>query len=422
MKLPQPPRGGNPRFRWLFSGPSRWGVLTLAALLGCQRAPEPAAEEEEEATGPVHVTCAPAHTGPASDTVTFRGLVGPAPDRDALVAPTVAGRIVELLVLEGAVVHRGDPLARVETPDLVGAVAEADAELASARAAAQAATSALARARKLLPEGIVSRREVEDAQERSLSAAAALRSAQARQHVASQQGARARLEAPIDGTVIHVLRQVGELVDATPGTPIVEIADPTVLELRGEVPAADLVRLSPQAEVTVEVDAFPGVHLPAQVVHLSPTVDPTTSLGGVRVRITDSTQLRIGMAGEAVIRVATRPQATLVPQGALRRSPEGEDEVVVCAGPVDALKASVRTVELGVRVGDEVEVRSGVKPGEQVVDRDVLALEEGTALVLAEAEGEEAAEGQAPEKKEEKTEPAEAPEAPAPEAGKAGAP
>jgi len=47
------------------------------------------------------VTCAPARTGAAAETVSFRGTVGVPPDRRALVASAVVGRIAEVLVHEG---------------------------------------------------------------------------------------------------------------------------------------------------------------------------------------------------------------------------------------------------------------------------------------------------------------------------------
>jgi multidrug efflux pump subunit AcrA (membrane-fusion protein) len=63
---------------------------------------------------------------------------------------------------------------------------------------------------------------------------------------------------------------------------------------------------------------------------------------------------------------------------ALRRSTAGSDEVVVCDGSV----ARVRAVTVAHRTDTEIEIASGIKPGEQVVVDHVLGLEDGQALKL----------------------------------------
>ena len=155
-------------------------VLLLA---GCKAGPAPAPEgaEAEGASGPVSVVCVEARAGTASDALTFRGRVVAPAERDAQLAPSAAGRIVAVAVAEGAVVHRGDLLARVEDPSLAEGIAEADADAASAQAANEAARTALQRAERLAAEGVVSKRDLEDTREHALTAQATLRAAQARQ-------------------------------------------------------------------------------------------------------------------------------------------------------------------------------------------------------------------------------------------------
>ena len=360
-------------------------VLLLA---GCKAGPAPAPEgaEAEGASGPVSVVCVEARAGTASDALTFRGRVVAPAERDAQLAPSAAGRIVAVAVAEGAVVHRGDLLARVEDPSLAEGIAEADADAASAQAANEAARTALQRAERLAAEGVVSKRDLEDTREHALTAQATLRAAQARQRLAAARSARSRLDAPFDGTVIHLLRRTGELVDGTPATPILELADLSALELVGDVPAAQLVRVIVDADAPATIDAFGTDVFPGKVAAVSPTVDPATALGLVRIRLDPEPRLRMGMAGKAAVSIAQRTGATLLPASALRRSPEGEDQAIVCEGKGATAKAAVRAVTLGAHMGDEVEVTEGVKPGERVVARDLLALDDGATLSV-EAEG-----------------------------------
>jgi len=137
------------------------GVLVLCAVAACRR-PEPGAEGEEH-VAPIHVTCAAPAARAATDRIVVRGVVAAPPDRQALVAPAVAGRIADVAVVEGQRVARGDLLAVIDEPALAAAEGEARAQLTSARAAAVAASAAAARAHRLLDEGIAARRDVEDA-------------------------------------------------------------------------------------------------------------------------------------------------------------------------------------------------------------------------------------------------------------------
>jgi len=352
-------------------GPSVLAVAVVA--VACNRAEPDAAEAPDRA---VPVVCEPAQAGAAVDQVTIRGVVAAPPDRDAVVAPGIAGRIVELRVREGESVSRGDLLARIEDPTVPDALAEAAAAVASAKASSEAARAAFDRAERLLAEGIVARRDVEESRARSESAEADLRAARSKAGLAAGQRSLSRPVAPLAGTVVRVFRHVGELVDGTPATPIVEIADATTLELVADAPAADLVRLRMDgaARATFDGDAEA---IPGRVVALAPAVDPATSLGVVRVRLDDPSRVRIGMAGVAQIAVASRPNATLVPIGSLRRSPEGRDEVVVCGSDG---RAHVHSVRLGARSDRHVEVVEGVAPGESVVTGHALGLADGAAI------------------------------------------
>ena len=80
-----------------------------------------------------------------------------------------------------------------------------------------------------------------------------------------------------------------------------------------------------------------------------------------------------------VISIAKRP-GILVPASALRRSMVGEDEVVVC----DAGTAHVHKVEIGNRSERGIEIKDGLKAGEQVVVDHVLGLQDGQALTAPE--------------------------------------
>lgn len=353
-------------------------VLCFTAVMaaaGCKR--RAAAPDDDPEAAPISVVCATARSTTGSDSVTLRGVVAVPPERSALVSAAIPGRVTRLLVHEGDQVQAGQLLASIEDPALEASATEAAALTSAARSALTSADAAQARAQRLFDQGIAPRRDVEDAVARQASARAELQAAQARQLLARRQQGRAQVTAPIAGLVLRLHTRVGELVDGSAATPIAELADTRVLELRADAPAADLVRLHQGDSVTVHLDALPGLALTGQLVFVAAALDATTSLGLVRASLVRPAgqQLQLGLSGQLVAALAARTRL-LVPARAVRRSSAGGREVVVCKGG----SAEVRAVEVGASQGDTVEITSGLAAGEQVVAQRVLGLEDGTAI------------------------------------------
>jgi RND family efflux transporter MFP subunit len=343
-------------------------LIVVLLLAACHRA---AGDEDEVAHGPRAVVCAPATLRTVSDTLDVRGTVAPLPDRDAQVSPQVAGRISRVLVREGDKVKAGQPLAQIDTSPLEDDVAEGKANVAKARAERENAETTLRRVQRLFDRGIAARQEVDDAQARFASARAGEAQAAAGARRATLHIERATVRSPLDGVVLKVMRHSGELADGTPATPVVEVGDPTQLELVGDAPGPDLVRIAPGASATVTIA---GASHPGRVAAVSPGVDRTTGLGVVRVALNEPSP--VGMFGVARIAVGTPRQAVTVPAVALRNAAGPEAEVVVCGEA-----AKVVAVKTGVRLGDAVEVTGPIKAGDRVAVSPVLGIAEGDKLV-----------------------------------------
>ncbi|HEX7481467.1 MAG TPA: efflux RND transporter periplasmic adaptor subunit [Polyangiales bacterium] len=349
-------------------------------LTGCQARGH---DDAEPALGAIEVVCEAAHAGNIAEHVELRGVVRPPPEREVLVSSLVAGRLREVRIHEGDRVTKGQVLAVVDDPALSAATTEAEAGSASAEAGYETARGALARAERLFTQGIAAKREVEQAKAAAAAAEAEVKAKRAHQGMASAQLARAQVTTPIDGVVVRLHRAPGDVVDGTSQTPLAVIADPSVLELRADAPAAALVRLQTGASVDIHLDALPDQLLHGRLAVVSPSVDTETALGSVRIAIDKSSlALKIGLAGHADIQMGERQAVTLVPSRALRRSTTGVDELVVCAADnAGKLAAQVRSVKIGVRQGDVSEVKQGVGLGELVVVDHALGLQDGAALV-----------------------------------------
>lgn len=352
-------------------------IAALVLLAACKG--KPAAEEEDEELPAAAVTCAPVAETDVEDAIEVDGVIAPPPKLDAVISSPVAGRISQLTVEEGDTVAAGALLAMIEDPALPAGSIEARAGAASARATNEAAQLELARQQRLVEQGIGARRDLDDARAKAGAAAAELQAANARSGLAARQNARRELRAPHAGVVLHVFKRAGESVDGTAATPVVEIADISILEVRAQVAPAALVTLKEGMPAHVHAAGITG-ELPATVARVAPAVDPTTLLGTVRVQLGAALALPVGSAASARI-VTGKHRGLVVPPTALRRSQLGTDEVVACKDGT----AHVREVTVGVRGAAGVEITAGLAAGDAIVIDKALGIEDGQKLAAAPA-------------------------------------
>ena len=352
-------------------------LLLLAGTLlaaGCHgRATAPAPERRS-------VHCGPVEIAQVADAIELRGTIAPLPDRDAQIAPQVAGRIVQLLAREGDRVAAGQPVARVDDSILVDQANEAQAVLEKVRAERRNADATHARTERVFEHGIAARQEVDDAATRAATARAAESEAEAVSKRARRQVERATVRSPITGVVVRLLRRPGELVDGTPATPVMEVADPSRLELVSDATASDLVRIEKGARAQLAVAALPETKWTGTVAAVSPAVDRTTGLGAVRVTVDLAAVTRppIGALGTARIIVGAARSAPVVPKRALRSGVGVDADVVIC-GP-DGI-AHLRRVKRGVEAGDKVEA-TPLTAGE-LVALDPIGVADGAGIEIA---------------------------------------
>jgi RND family efflux transporter MFP subunit len=348
-------------------------LLVLFCAGSCKRS----GEEAEPSTPARHVKCAEVQRATLTDRIELRGTVAPVPDRDSQLAPQVAGRLLAVDVREGDEVKVGQVVARVDDAPLVDAARQADAAVERAKAEAENAQTTYARAKRVFEHGIAARQEVDDAAAKETAARAAAAEAEAAAHQAHRQIERAQLRSPMQGVVLKVLKRPGELVDGTPATVVVEVADLSSLELSASVPAQDLVRLQRGARATVTFSAIAGLTLEAEVARVSPSVDRQSGMGAVRVALHEGTaRPPVGVLGTAQVEVGEARDAWVVPAAALRNAAAGHAEVVVCGADAHAHVAKVTAAAAG---PGQVEVQ-GLDAGVFVAVEPVLGIADGDAL------------------------------------------
>jgi RND family efflux transporter MFP subunit len=369
-------------------------ALALVALVAaaCNRTDRSATELPP---GPKRVRCVALTEQTSDDVVELRGAIAPLFGKDAQIAPQVAGRILGVPVHEGDRVRTGQELARIDDATLTDEVHQSQSVVAKAEAETALARTTEARVRRVFERGIVARQELDDAGARLATARAGEAEARSSNDIARRQRGRASVRSPFAGVVLKVFRKPGELVDGTPGTPVVEIGDPSTLELVATVTGAELVQVRAGAIAQVNVPVMPNRSFTGRVSLVSPAVDRTTGLGTVRVRL-DSPgpdAPPIGVTGTARIGSGKTRRRSLVPSVAIRAPNGAEAEIVLCG--TDG-RAHVLLVGIGGEVAGWVEIHprrptDGTAPvadgravlaGSTVVTDPVLGIEDGDAIEI----------------------------------------
>jgi RND family efflux transporter MFP subunit len=354
----------------------RLRLEVAVGLLACCTAE---GEHPEPPAGPKSVRCVQVASARLEQSVELRGTIAPLPDRDAQVAAQVGGRILRVLVREGEAVKAGQVVAQIDPAPLLDQAHGADAALARARAEHKNAETSLVRVQRVFEHGIAARQEVDDAAARAASAQASEDEAAAAAQRAHFQLDRATVRSPLDGVVLKVMHRTGELVDGTPTTAIVEVGDPSQLELVADAPAQDLMRVKVGGAAQITLSAVAGHPLTGHVSAVAPALDRATGLGVVRVALEPGQGQAPPVGAYATARVQTGEAraALIVPVAALRAAASDEGELIAC-GP-DAV-AHVRKVRRGEVRDGLAEITSGVQAGDRVVLEPVLGLSEGDAL------------------------------------------
>ncbi len=343
---------------------------SLCGVAGCGRA----APEEVESETVVPVAVERAEAGSIRAVIHATGVVTPAPGAEYLVVAPQPARVVEMPKGEGDRVARGDLLVRFEIPSTSADAARQRAELTRARARVENAKAAQERAHDLFDRGVAARKEVEDADRELIDAQADLTGAEAALTAADVVAARATVVAAFDGIVAKRFHNPGDLVDATVTDPVLRIVDPRRLEVTASIPIADVQRTTIGA--TARLTGAASDSQPTLRVASRPAVvEPGTAAVPVRLTFVTPAALAVGTPVQLDIDAEEHTGVVLVPVSAVVR--EGA-EIAVFVVAND--KAERRAVTVGLSDDAHVEVRSGLKSGEQVITTGQAGLPDGAVI------------------------------------------
>lgn len=271
------------------------------------------------------------------------------------IAPRVGARLVELDVDEGAVVRKGQVLARLESTDLVNALRQLDAQQGFAKRDYD-------RYARMLKQGIIARQVYDRAKADWQAAVAATERARAEAGFMT-------LTALDDGHVIRRDGEVGQLIAAN--QPIFWLAGRSAIRISTDVDEEDVAKVEPGQSVLIRADAFPGQVYEGRVQSITPKGDPVARSYRVRITFAKSVPLMIGMTAETNIIVRRIDHALLVPTSA------------VAAGKVWVVENGLlreRTVATGSSGTENTEIIKGLSSSDLVIAAPASTLHAGSKV------------------------------------------
>jgi RND family efflux transporter MFP subunit len=267
------------------------------------------------------------------------------------------GRITSMPVILGQKVKAGDLLARLDAPEIKARLDQAEASLQQAERDSERMSS-------LFPKQAVSRADYETAESRYRVARGVVAEARAMMGYVE-------IIAPFDGVVTRKWVDVGD--QAAPGKPLVDIEDPSKLQLEADVPEALVGRIKQDARMTIRVGQRPG-DLAGTMAEIAPIADSASRTFRVKLDLPACPGLMSGQFARLIVPIGENPSMRVPASAVVRR---GQMEILFV---VENQHARLHLVKTGRRVNDETEILSGLDSGDSVVVDNPQQLVDGQPL------------------------------------------
>ncbi|CAN5248437.1 efflux RND transporter periplasmic adaptor subunit [soil metagenome] len=279
----------------------------------------------------------------------------------------------------GAEVDSGTVLGAIDTPELDQQIVQARAALASARANAGLARSTAERWNDLLSTSSVSKQEADEKNGDLLAKNAGVQGAEANLQRLLAQKAFATVRAPFAGVVTTRAADIGDLVGpgATSQQPLFSVADIRRIRIYVNVPQAYSASMTPGLQAKLTVPDYPDRTFVAQVIGNSAAINPQSGTFQVQLAV-DNPGEALKPGGYAQVAFSVKGQAGTVqiPSSALLFRSQGTQVAMVDAGA----HVRLQKVTVGRDLGGTVEITSGLKPSDKVIDSPPDSLTQGELI------------------------------------------
>ena len=339
---------------------SRLGIAALIALslgvAGCGKKPAPPVDERKNARA---VRVSTVDMRPMASGLTASGLL--VSREEAAVNPELSGyRVAKVYVEVDAKVAEGQPLAQLDDTLLRSQIAQQTALVAQQQVAADQAASQAKDVEGLDSQGVLSKETIDQRRFAARSARASLDAQTAQLRDLQTRDARMTIRAPVAGLVLERNVRPGDVAAPSAATPMFRMARDSLVELEADVAEGDMAGIA--VGDPVQVSLPDGATIEGRVRLISPSVDPQTKLGKIRVSLPVRDDLRPGGFGRATFAGSSRA-VLAAPESAIRYDADGASVMVVD----DSDHVRQATVKTGAHGGGFVQLLQGPPAGSRVL-------------------------------------------------------
>jgi HlyD family secretion protein len=311
--------------------------------------------------------------------------------RKAAVASKGTGTLVYLAVEEGDRVKKGQVIARLDDSDVMATLRRSRENLRVAEADLEDAKKNYERMQAVIAKRAVSQADYDAAAARYKRVVFTIEAAKYAVREAEVAVENTRIVAPFDGTVLKKNADVGEIVAPLAGAAsskaaVVTIADMSSLEVDADVSEANIPRVAAEQNCEITLDAYPQRRYPGYVSNIVPTADRAKATVMVKIKFKEYDQRVLPEMGAKVTFLAPGTNADAMTVKPLLTVPaaaatERDGRAVVFQIREDrAVEVPVTT---GRRLGNAIEITSGVKEGDRVISKADDRLKDGTKVSVS---------------------------------------
>jgi multidrug efflux system membrane fusion protein len=297
----------------------------------------------------------------------------------------VAGKLLARRIDVGDRVHKGQPLAILDSNDYHLAVKSLKAQLASAQADSNFLRDDLARYRELLAQQVISPPEFERHETAYTTARERTAALEAQLGQALNQLSYTELHADRDGVVTALEAEAGQVLAA--GQAVVKLAQLDEKEIHFDVPEHRLPEIQRQQDVSVSLWADDNRRLKAKIREISSAADPASRTYRVKATLLEGMEAaQLGMTATVHINASTSSRIA-IPLSAVFTPQNQPDHPSVWLVDEQTATARAVPVRLGETLDDERIAVEGLAAGQLLVSAGVQRLAEGQAVRLPEEQG-----------------------------------
>lgn len=291
-------------------------------------------------------------------------------DNNVMVSAKMPGIIQKVYVTEGQRVGKGTLLAKLDDAILQKSMLELETQL-------DLATALFNKQKNLWDQKIGSEVQFLQAQTQK-------EGLERRINTTKEQISQMRIVSPISGVVDRAIAKAGEA--ASPGIPAFNVINLNKLSFKANVSESYIPYVKRGDQVSIYFASIDKT-IDAKITTVSQTINPVNRTVGVEVKIGSAgADLKANMTGEMSINDVTHESTIVVPLKYVQR--RGNEEYVMIAQRSEDGKvmATRKVVDTGLSYGENIEVETGLKPGQMLIVEGIAGLSDGAEITFQGAE------------------------------------